>query len=434
MSAKSAGTSSRLTMSACVSAAAVLVVVTAAASSAAMLAGGWRHDGWVIGAFFAAVALGEFLRVWLPGDREAAPIGTAAAFAFALLPTGGAVSGTYGASTVVVVVAAATLVGITPHLASGRYVDRDSIAHRLVSVGLLAVLFRTVPVEGGAPLAALVAPWQGRRWALALVMLVLVLLAMLLDALLAAAIKANRDRARLGPVLRDELRHVGSMGSAIGSTGILIALASRPMGLLALPVFLAPLMLTQFAFRRFATVRETYSQTIRSLSRVTELGGYTETGHSVRVAELAIAMGRDLGLGERELRDLEYAALLHDIGQLSLTEPIPGGATLMALPLEQRRIAGLGAEVVRQTGVLDTVATIVERQSDPYRRLHQVADADVPLASRIIKVANAYDDLVGEGAERARRSEGLERIHLGLAYDYDPRVVASLSRIVSRVR
>lgn len=433
MSSTSAGTASRLTMSAFVSTVAVLVVVTAVASSAVLVRSGWGHDVWVFGAFFVAIAVGEFLRVWLPGDREAAPIGTAAAFAFALLPTDGAVHGTYGASMVVAVVAAATLVGISPHLVSGRFVDRDSIAHRLISVALLAVLFRNVPVENGAPLAALVAPWQGRRWALALVMLVLVLLAMLIDALLAASIKANRDRAPIGPVLRDELRHLGGMGSAIGSTGILIALASRPMGLLALPVFLAPLMLTQFAFRRFATVRETYSQTIRSLSRVTELGGYTETGHSVRVAELALAMGRDLGLGERELRDLEYAALLHDIGQLSLSEPIPGGATLMALPLEQRRIAGLGAEVVRQTGVLDNVATIVERQSDPYRRLHQVADAQVPLASRIIKVANAYDDLVGESPERARRSESLERIHLGLAYDYDPRVVASLSRVLSRV-
>jgi hypothetical protein len=45
------------------------------------------------------------------------------------------------------------------------------------------------------------------------------------------------------------------------------------------------------------------------------------------VAQLSVAVGRDLGLSERELQDLEYAALLHDIGQLSLSEPIPGGAT-----------------------------------------------------------------------------------------------------------
>ncbi len=423
----------RLTLSALVTAIAVLLVVTAVAASAAALERGAvpRHL-MVVATFFVAIALGECLRVWLPGDRDAAPIGTAAALAFALLPDPVGSSAGYGAETVVVVVTAGTLVGVSPHLLSGRFIDRDGVAHRLIATAVLAVLFREVPVGDRGTLSRLVETWTGHRWAAALVMLTLVAVAMVLDTVLAGALKAARDNSRLSQVLRDELRTMLGMGSAVGATGILIALAARPMHLLALPVFLAPLLLTQFAFRRFATVRETYSQTIRSLSRVTELGGYTETGHSVRVAELALAMGRDLGLGERELRDLEYAALLHDIGQLSLSEPIPGGATLMAAPTEQRRIAGLGAEVVRQAGVLDTVATIVEQQTEPYRRRFDPVDSGVPLASRVIKVANAYDDLVGDSLERGRRTEGLQRIHLGLAYEYDPRVVASLSRILAR--
>ena len=56
----------------------------------------------------------------------------------------------------------------------------------------------------------------------------------------------------------------------------------------------------------------------------------------------------------------------------------------------------------------------------------------MPLASRIIKAANAYDDLVGDAASEARRREALERIHLGLAYEYDPRVVSSLTRVITR--
>lgn len=423
----------RLTLSTLVLAVAVCVVVTSVTSQAAALQrGAGPQQIAVIAAFFVAIAVGECLRVWLPGNRDAAPIGTAASLAFALLPVPtGEVDG-YGAATVVVVVTAATLVGISPHLFAGRFVDRDGVAHRLITTALLAVLFREVPLGAGGPLAMLVETWVGHRWVVALVMLTLVVLTMGVDTVLASALRAARDSSRPGAELRDELRNVLGMGSAIGSTGILIALATRPMGLLALPVFLAPLMLTQFAFRRFATVRETYNQTIRSLSKVTELGGYTETGHSTRVADLSVAIGRDLGMGERELRDLEYAALLHDIGQLSLAEPIPGGATLMAAAAEQQRIANLGAEVVRQAGVLDTVAAILEQQSVPYRRRHDVHADPVPLASRIIMVANAYDDLVGEAREHGRRSAGLERIHLGLAQEYDPRVVASLTRVLAR--
>ena len=137
-------------------------------------------------------------------------------------------------------------------------------------------------------------------------------------------------------------------------------------------------------------------------------------------------------MSEDELLDLEYAALMHDLGQLSLTEPIPGGATVMVDAAEQRRIAEMGAEVIRETGVLDRVADIVERQADPYRRPHETVDATLPLASRIIKAANAYDDLVGDSRESTRRLEALERLRLAMAYDYDPRVVSSLARVVER--
>jgi response regulator RpfG family c-di-GMP phosphodiesterase len=123
---------------------------------------------------------------------------------------------------------------------------------------------------------------------------------------------------------------------------------------------------------------------------------------------------------------------MHDLGQLSLAEPIPGGATVMALPDDQRRIAELGAEVIRQTGVLDRVAVIVERQADPYRRPHEMVDDTIPLASRIIKAANAYDDMVGDSREIGRRLEALERLRLSMAYDYDPKVVNSLAHVVER--
>ena len=413
---------------------AIAAVITAGAVGS-VAAGVTEHglDGLpVVLAFGAAIALGESLRVWLPGEREAAPIGTAAAVAFALVTRVGADRTSMHAATVIAVIAFATLLGILPHLLASRAPDLAGLVHRFLAVSLLVVLWRVVPLTADGSLAEAGRGWHGYRWLLALLMLVAVGVIITVDAVLAAVMRAADENARLTSVLRDELRVAGGLGSAIGTSGILIALAAEPMGLLAVPVFLAPLLLTQFAFRRYSMVQATYNQTIRSLSRVTELGGYTEAGHSRRVASLALAMGRDLGLTERSLRDLEYAALLHDIGQLSLTEPIPGGATVMAAPLEQKRIADLGAAVVRRTGVLDDVAQIIERQSEPYRRRHQTDDIAVPLASRIIKAANAYDDLVGDGTSETRRREALERIHLGLAYEYDPRVVSALTRAVTR--
>ncbi len=416
---------------------AAIVAVAAAATSAVQVARDGVSGLDVCLAYGAAITVGEALRVWLPGGREAAPIGTAAAVAFALVePTGAVGTGRAalpGASTVVVVVAMATLLGLLPYQLAQRAPGLGGVARRFLAAALLVALWRVVPIGGYDSMAELAASWRDSRWMVALLMVTVVSAVLAFEALLAAEMRAATERARVRTVLRDELRAAAGLGGAIGASGVLIALASHPMGLVAVPVFLAPLLLTQFAFRRYATVQATYGQTIRALSRVTELGGYTEPGHARRVAALALAVGRDLGLTERALRDLEYAALLHDIGQLSLSEPIPGGATLMAAPLEQRRIADLGAEVVRRTGVLDDVSLIIERQAEPYRRRHEVDDEAVPLASRIIKAVNAYDDLVGDGAGETRRREALERIHLGLAYEYDPRVVSALTRVVTRV-
>ena len=100
----------------------------------------------------------------------------------------------------------------------------------------------------------------------------------------------------------------------------------------------------------------------------------------------------------------------------------------MAAPADQQRIARDGAEIVRTTGVPDNVAEILEAQTTPYRQVREFGQ-NLPMSSRIIKVANAYDDLREPGGDDYR---AMERIHLGLGYEYDPQVVDSLTRVLRR--
>lgn len=204
-----------------------------------------------------------------------------------------------------------------------------------------------------------------------------------------------------------------------------MALSVAVAGLWALPVFCVPLLLTQLSYRRYAAVRTTYRQTIASLARSTEIAGYTQPGHARRVAALSTAVGRELGLSGSELTVLEYAALMHDIGQLSLVDPVPDGATALLSVAEQRRIALLGGAVVRQTGVPAAVAVVVELQADPYR--------EQPLPARIVRAVNAYDDLTGGSGRTAGGVLGaLEQLRLGTGRDYQPEVVESLARVLAR--
>jgi len=371
--------------------------------------------------FGALIAVGELARLTMPGNREVAPISTAAAFGYTLLLDMGGVPARHSAPQVVAVLAVGMIAGALPHLAVGRPPSLDAMARRLLVLALLAFAYRPL----ADPLYRFTLS-EGRPWTAVLgVMAVMIVLTLCVDIVVAAMLRAGQVRTAFSVAIRDELRMAGPLGAAVAASGLLLALAAHSMDMAALLVFAAPLLVTQVAFRKYAGIRATYLQTVRALSRVTEVGGYVEPGHSRRVSRLAVAVGRELGMAEPELLELEYAALMHDIGQLSLRDPIPGGATVLADPAQARRIAELGAEVIKQTGVLDHVAHIVRHQCEPF-------SASPPLASRIIKAANAYDDLVGGSTDRDRAAAALERLRLGIGSEYDPNVIEALSRVVER--
>jgi HD-GYP domain-containing protein (c-di-GMP phosphodiesterase class II) len=416
-----------------------LVVIIAVTNT---VVGNLAEDALLICSAFALfIAVGEVMRLTLPGGRQSAPLASAGALAFALLPQWSGQVNDGGVPTwlAVTVVTVGSILGSVPRAFARRSVLVEELARRVILTLVASVIFHvliqylwdsgSVVIRRDDMGTPTVIP--DPKWAAA-IMALSALVASTLDALLAAGLRSASDRVPFRTAVVDEVRALIGIASAIAATGVLIALSYPRMGLWSLPIFAVPLLLTQFSFRRYATIQATYLQTIRSLSKVTEVGGYTETGHSRRVSRLAVTVGREMGMSQRDLDGLEYAALMHDIGQLSLSDPIPGGATTMVSPLDQRQIAELGGGIIRQAGVLDKVADIVERQSDPYRPHRGQLDAELPLESRIIKAVNAYDDLVGASMESDRKMQALERLSLGTDREFDPAVVDTLADIIER--
>ncbi|MGY4389701.1 HD-GYP domain-containing protein [Streptomyces sp. TE12347] len=371
-------------------------------------------------AFATLITVGELARRDRrdPLGRHPAPLGSAGALAYALLGQSAGQPTHHGVLQTVAVVVAAVLAGIVPHIARGRGPALDHLSRRVLTVAFAAVCFQPLYNSGRLEQRLGQGPY------LVGFLLFLLGLTALCDAVLAAALTGARTGRPYGPVLRDELRAQLGIGSAICATGVVMALGTAVAGLWALPVFSVPLLLTQLSFHRITAIRTTYRQTITSLARATEIAGCTRPGHSRRVAALSCAVGRELGLSERELTVLEYAALMHDIGQLSLVDPVPDGATAGLPDGEARRIAALGGEVARQTGVPAEVAEVVERQADPYR--------EQPTAARIVRTVNAYDDLVGGSRHPGGSLAALERLRLGTGHEYQPEVVECLARVLAR--
>ncbi len=381
-------------------------------------------------AYLVVLALGELGRVRLPSGRETTPVATASviALAFTALLNGEAPFAT-STSMVVLVAACGSGIGLLVRWAAGREVRLYLAMARLLAAFVVAALARAVEFGGTSLWELQVDPTRSTPF-LAVAMLAIAAVGVFLELILGSLVRAQRHHAPWDTVLRDDLREAPALNVALIASGPLVALLSPTLGLAALPLALFPMALTYVAVDRYVANQLTYRQMIATLSRLTEAGGYTPRAHAERVAVLAVAMARTLGLLQREVSEVEYAALLHDLGQIALREPIPGGATVLAAPSDQRRIAADGARIVRHAGVLDRVADLIEVQATPYREVRELGE-DVPLASRIIKVANAFDDLT-EGRRGAdTESRAMERINLGLGYEYDPAIVEALATVLA---
>nr|WP_107485346.1 metal-dependent phosphohydrolase [Actinacidiphila rubida] len=388
---------------------------------------GVREPGAAL-AFGGVVLLGELLRVPAGTDREGAPLATAGGLGYALLGPAAA-----GVSQTAAVVAAATgAAALTARLTAprprqgrhGRHAQAAPAAPPRAQAALRRVLIVAFAAACCQPLGG-EEVLTGMAGAPRAAFLVAVLAATALwDAVLSAALGAAEGGRPFVPGLRDEVRGLTGIASAVCAGGVVMALAVRSAGLWAVPLVALPLLLTQLSLRGHAAVRATYRQTVTTLARATEVAGYTPRGHAGRVSELSVAVGRELGLPARQLTLLAYAALMHDIGQLSLVDPVPRGATEPLDGERRQAIAALGGEVVRRTGAPAEVALIVERQAHPYR--------EQPLAGRIVRAVNAYEDLTGEAAPLEARLAAVERLRLATGYDYDPRVVEALTRVLAR--
>jgi HD-GYP domain-containing protein (c-di-GMP phosphodiesterase class II) len=160
--------------------------------------------------------------------------------------------------------------------------------------------------------------------------------------------------------------------------------------------------------------------------------------HSDRVVGLSDRIGERLGLGRRELRDLSYAARLHDIGKVGVPDLVlhkPG-----PLDDEERELikghSVWGADLVGRIPGLEDVARIVRHHHERYDGEgypDRLVGRDIPLASRILTVADAYVAMTEDRPyRRARpRFEVDHEFRDCAGKQFDPYVVHALREVVA---
>ncbi len=253
---------------------------------------------------------------------------------------------------------------------------------------------------------------------------------------------------------------------AFGAVGGAIALAYAAIGLYGLAVFILPLLLmrktmaaylghTEKSTKKLRKAAETIrtqnvsleqanrllkersTAAMESLSATVDARDAYTAGHSRRVQQLALAVGRELGLSQAELDLLGHAALFHDIGKLAIPDAIllkPASLTADEWALMQRH-ADEGARIIDRLGFLDDAVPAIRHHHERFDGTGYpdgLAGEDIPLGARIIHVADALDSMLTTRIYRAARpaDEALEELRRGSGSQFCPRCVTALELLL----
>ena len=251
-----------------------------------------------------------------------------------------------------------------------------------------------------------------------------------------------------------------------GGIGAVMAIAYDAVGLYALAVFAVPLLLmrkTQEAYLKHTqksalklreaaetiqlqnvsleqankALRERSTQAMESLSATVDARDSYTAGHSRRVQQLSLALGRELGLSQAELDLLGHAALFHDIGKLAIPDAIllkPASLTPEEWAIMQGH-AEEGARIIDRLGFLQDAVPAIRHHHERFDGTgypQRLGGEEIPLGARIIHVADALDSMLTTRIYRAARSvdEALAEVNAKSGTQFCPRCVAALTRIL----
>lgn len=256
-----------------------------------------------------------------------------------------------------------------------------------------------------------------------------------------------RDWAGLGispkvqPSLFGWVTLVDVLLSPVGLLAAMAAVAEPYAVLLVLP--LAGLLLV-FALERGARVRQAielsraYRGTTLLLSDVLEVDDEYTGFHSRSVVSLSVAVADSMGLGSNQRRNVEFGALLHDVGKIAVPKEIinkPG-------PLTDDEWLVIKTHTIEGQRMLDRVGGLLSEVGRIVRSSHEkwdgsgypdgLAGDEIPVESSIVSCCDAFNAMTTDRSYRAAMSldEAIEELQANAGSQFSPAVVDALMRVL----
>lgn len=161
--------------------------------------------------------------------------------------------------------------------------------------------------------------------------------------------------------------------------------------------------------------------------------------HSRNVAALSVLLGEEIGLSTERVREVEVAAMLHDVGKIALAEELLGTGQLSASrERAAREHAALGATLVESLampGLPEWIRGHHERW-DGGGYPDGLVGESIPLESRVIALADAYDVMTNgkQSAAPLSKAAALQEIDHGMGTRFDPELAERFIEVVAQMR
>lgn len=226
----------------------------------------------------------------------------------------------------------------------------------------------------------------------------------------------------------------------LGAIALGLAFLDRRFGFLLIPLATVALAEIYYPAKLVSDQRGILYSSLAMIAHAIDLKDVYTGRHAREVADVAVRIARALQLPEEQVRTIRFAGLLHDIGKVGVGGSIirkPGKLTAdEEVAMKQHPV--IGANIMQPVELLADAAYLVRHHHEHYDGTGYpdgLKGKDIPLGSRIVFVADAFNAMTTDRPYRRARSrqEAMRILEDNAGRQFDSAVVATLESIVELV-
>ena len=179
----------------------------------------------------------------------------------------------------------------------------------------------------------------------------------------------------------------------------------------------------------YEKLEKAYLESIETLRLTVEAKDIYTRGHSDRVSEFSLLIGKHLGLSPEDMKTLRVGALFHDVGKIG----VPDNILLKDAKLTDEEYSqiknhpSIGAHILSTASIFSNIIPIVKHHHEKYNGMgypSKLMGNDIPYLARIVSVADVFDAMTSVRPYRNALSIDIvkEEFRANLNTQFDPEI------------